>query len=57
MYKHWWARFYWYRNPEPTGVYKFWYDGPMLAIWFGPFCLDLSYTRFAAWVLRDYFND
>jgi len=30
-----------------------WYDGPLLAIWIGPFVIDLSYTRIASWFYKD----
>lgn len=50
-------RFGYYTNPGPAGITRMWYDGPILVIWVGRFYIDLSYTRLAAWALRDWFGD
>jgi hypothetical protein len=50
-------RLNWDWKPPRTGIHKLWYDGPILAIWIGFFCIDLSYTRLASWALRNYFED
>ena len=55
--RSWWIFFWDPSDVISSGIYKGWFDGWLYVIRIWRFGIDLSDTRLALWLMRDWFND